>query len=364
MQALAGQGTPSPDKGQEAAQQARRIQELIRQLADEKRHAAATVQLERLGKAAAMPLLQQVTGGETIEASILNRRALAILGSLGPDAAEAYPGLSAAIGNSDPEIFIGVLHTLGTLAPYTSAQGNQQAATGIVQSGVQVIRRLNAQDRARYGGEYVRFTNRVMVDPSGGVPMMVQELRADMQYRREVAAEVLGRMGPRAREALPVLAEKLRRAMRMTPRETDAQVLRRGRAERRRILVQQRRQDDFAATAAAAILKIAPGDPLSAPAWTWRLRHDADEHRRCQAALALGGLGGSASTEVPALIAALRDESHRVRCEVITALGMVGAAAQQAIPKLLELGASDDKAIAVRAKAALKQIGKKESKSL
>ena len=104
------------------------------------------------------------------------------------------------------------------------------------------------------------------------------------------------------------------------------------------------------------MIKIAPGDPRCAVAYGYRLLHSGSENERAAAALQIGALGKTATREVPTLIAALKDKSQRVRCETITALGMFGPDANKAVAKLQQLAVSDEKAIAVRAQAALKQI--------
>ena len=91
------------------------------------------------------------------------------------------------------------------------------------------------------------------------------------------------------------------------------------------------------------------------PAYEHQLLHGGLEERR-RAAMALGRRGADAKHAVPTLIRALQDEEPLVIREVITALSMIGPAAKDAIPALEKLIDHQDKQIAERAKAALRQI--------
>jgi HEAT repeat protein len=74
--------------------------------------------------------------------------------------------------------------------------------------------------------------------------------------------------------------------------------------------------------------------------------------------MALGRCGAAAAPAVPDLLAAISDEDEDLRVirEAITALGMVGPKAADAVPSLETLTQHEDRQIAARAKAALRQI--------
>ena len=75
-----------------------------------------------------------------------------------------------------------------------------------------------------------------------------------------------------------------------------------------------------------------------------------------QATMALGARTEEAVHAVPALIKVTDDSEAAVVREAITALGMIGPAAKEAIPTLEKLAEHDDRQIAERAKAALRQV--------
>ena len=106
-------GKPLPKPNTRTA----RVHKLIGQLADDKHHADAARQLQRIGEPAVKPLLEAIgVEAEEIQAIDKTRRALNALGMMGPDAKEAYDPLASAVGNCDPKIYILVLHTI-SIAP-------------------------------------------------------------------------------------------------------------------------------------------------------------------------------------------------------------------------------------------------------
>ncbi len=84
--------------------------------------------------------------------------------------------------------------------------------------------------------------------------------------------------------------------------------------------------------------------------------HEGDSVSRNRHALILAQMKSAATVVVPRLIEELMDQDMRVVQETITALGMIGPAAKDAIPALEKLTEHDDRQIAERAKAALRQI--------
>lgn len=323
-----------------------RIQKLIGQLGDKARWNDASLKLQAMGELAVKPLLAAIQSDDSIEDTPLTRGALKTLGNMGPTAKEAYAVLFESVGQCEPKIYLTLLHTLADLVPYSEDKGNQATVQVLVQASMGAIQAMDRDDRRLWSSEYQRFAARVKVDAEAGLEAMIKELEMNQPYRREVAAEVLGRMGRRAKTAIPALANALR-GQRVT-RRTGRVV--------RRVTNRVSRNDNFRRKAAEAMITIAPGDARCAVAYGHRIQHSGSENERAEAALRIGAFGKAAKSEIPTLIAALKDKSQRVRCETITALGMFGPAANAAVARLEQLAKSDEKAIAVRAQAALKQI--------
>ena len=104
-----------------------------------------------------------------------------------------------------------------------------------------------------------------------------------------------------------------------------------------------------------AILRIAPEASQAISVYAHRItKGDLSTRKDC--ALVLGRFGSEAAPAVPALVASLEWGRGALHAEVITALGMIGPAAKDAIPTLEKLTEHEDRQIAERAKAALRQV--------
>jgi HEAT repeat protein len=84
--------------------------------------------------------------------------------------------------------------------------------------------------------------------------------------------------------------------------------------------------------------------------------HWGDRNERIRHALLVGERKDVAIDVTLHLIEELASRDTRVVQEAITALGMIGPAAKDAIPTLEKLTGHEDKQVAERAKAALRQI--------
>jgi uncharacterized protein YjeT (DUF2065 family) len=325
------------------------IRALIAQLGRPKGWKSAARALERMGENAVEPMVEAITT-DGIEASDRTLRLFGVLEAMGPAAKIGYGPLADAIPQSEPKVFLALWHTLGTLVPYSDSRASRNEAQRLLQGGIQTLTALSPEDRRKWGAEYSRFTQRAAIDPGGGLKAMIAEVKRNAMHRREVAAEVLARMGKAAVPALPALANGLRGELRKKLGNS------RGRVRVRSGRSQDRQSDGFAGRAADAMIKIAPSDPRCSVAYGWRLRESRSPQERSRAALRIGSFGAAGADEVPTLIAALDDADKRVRWEVITAIGMLGATAKAAIPRLEAIVGGTAKAAAARARAALKQI--------
>ena len=152
-------------------------------------------------------------------------------------------------------------------------------------------------------------------------------LNRENEEDRRKAAEVLGRIGPAAVEAVPALIGTLR--------DTDSVVC---------------------GIAAVALGSIGPPASAAVPALIELLRHGTGD-ASWNAAVALGRMGSVAAAAVPALSEVLRDQSPAVRWIAAEALGRIGPGAVEAVPALLAALRDEDAVVCERAAIALGAIG-------
>jgi len=148
----------------------------------------------------------------------------------------------------------------------------------------------------------------------------------DAQVRKD-AASILGRMGARAKEAMPALTKLLQ--------DKDSQVR-------------------YAALVALANLGPAAKDAI--PAYAALLR-DEEDKIRCAAAGALGKMGPVAKDAIPALVKRLKDDELLVRYTAAWSLGKMGPVARAAVSDLTNLLQDEEEPVRQAAKKALKEIG-------
>lgn len=173
------------------------------------------------------------------------------------------------------------------------------------------------------------------------VPNLMKALRDDEAARREAAAEVLGRIGPPAREAVPALLAALKdknSAVALTAALALAEV-----DSTRAGPVMPLLADSLNAPgAAAALANIGPDARAAVPALIAALKPRKDATHadvlRAGARLALARIGTPA---VPALIEALKDKREGVAPLAGEALGWILPPPKEAIPALRQAIAND-----------------------
>jgi HEAT repeat protein len=134
------------------------------------------------------------------------------------------------------------------------------------------------------------------VDPSGGIPGLIQQLNDGDEPTRANAAEALGDLGPAAKAAVPSLMIAMR---------DEAEAVRE--------------------QATLALVEIG-ADKSAVPALTGAVQ-DSDAVVRAAAASALAGIGSGARSALPALIEALRDHDPIVQQAAADALARIDPAA-------------------------------------
>jgi HEAT repeat protein len=160
----------------------------------------------------------------------------------------------------------------------------------------------------------------VQIDPGGKVcvPALIEVLKSDDCDYVAVAANCLGLLGPRAKEAAPALAQVLTREF----------------EENERSMI-----SDPKVSAAKALKRIGASAVSTVPELIVALREAGDFSAAAAAANVLGSFGPKAKAAVPYLIETVKaqekdTEDWRVREAAILALGRIGPDAKVAIPVL------------------------------
>ncbi len=215
------------------------------------------------------------------------RWAVEVLGKIGPQAEPAVPTLIKRLNAEGESVRSAAAFALGKIGP-----GAADAVPAMVK----------AFWKSGYFHQGIIIQSLAGIGPAA-VPALI-EISKQSEDARSEALEVLGKIGPQARKAIPHLKAML----------TDRQgVNRRAAAFALWKLTQDR----------AAIPIIA------------RTLSDPNEYARSRAAGDLGEIGPDAAEAVPALIRALDDSSQSVMNGSATALGKIGPAAKDAVPVLV-----------------------------
>jgi HEAT repeat protein len=198
-----------------------------------------------------------------------------------------------------------------------------------------------------------------------GIPDLIQRLRHNESTVRKATAEVLGRLGPKAREAIPAL---LRAAC-----DIDAAVRRAAAAALDQIdsdwptdpgataavpaLIKEmgRRWPDISQAASLLLSRIGRA---AVPELARALADGASDRRQVFVAQTLGRIGPDAAPAVAALAQALTSESAPVRRAAAEALAAIGPASEPAVPKLILLLADWNPGVRQAAARSLAQVGR------
>ncbi len=280
---------------------------------------------------------------------------------LGPKAREAVPALRTALADRRPQVRFSAATALARIEPSVTeslpvlieALDHLHDETLEVMEVPEALARLGPRARAalptliglaKKGPDDTGLLETMMqIDPEGTgcVPVLIEALKSEDEGVVDDAARCLGLLGPRAKGAVPALAEVLTRHLEDHGGDLDAKV-----------------------GAARSLGRIGPDAKPAIPALIGALRHRRVVHQeaggvekggRCDCAIAkaaaeaLGSLGPEARAAIPALIEVVRiadaddvDWSYTyLRQAAILALGQIGPDARAAIPVLRDLMADD-----------------------
>ena len=304
--------------------------------------------LGRMGPAAAEAVPQLLKALED-EVWMVRSDAAEALGKMGPEAAEAVPQLLKAL---EDEVWIvrqdaaKALSKMGPAAAeavpqllklledkdwmvrYNSASVLGTMGPAAAEAVPQLLKLLEDEDE----DEYVRRNAAEALGTMGpaataAVPQLLKLLEDSDAYLRGNSAEALGKMGPAAAEAVPQLLKLL---------EDEKEIVR--------------------SNAARALGEMGPAAAEAVPQLLQALE-DEKEIVRSNAARALGEMGPAIAEAVPQLLKALEDEVWMVRSDAAEALGKMGPEAAEAVPHLLKALEDEDEDVCSHAAEALAKIG-------
>jgi HEAT repeat protein len=203
------------------------------------------------------------------------------------------------------------------------------------------------------------------VQPAWGVPNLAQRLRHKEATERRRAADVLGRLGPGARAAIPALL--------VAACDGDAGVRKAAAAALDQVdvgwpahpgacgavpnLIQEmkRRSSDVAQTACRLLSRIRGPAVLGLAR---ALTEGASDLHQVLVAQTLGRIGPEAAPAVPALARALTSEFAHVRQAAADALSAIGEASEPTVPALILLLADWNAGVRQAAAKALARVGR------
>ena len=312
--------------------------QLVKDLGDPARREAAGLALVQLGSKAVPALaamLADFSGRGPAEEQRL-RAALQVIEGLGPDAAELQPELDRMCADRGTVALIDVVWARGSLAPYSGANDWSQA--------FHLSSSRQGEDKARLLTGFQRHAARLGVRVDESDERLLQRLRDNVLFEREVAAELLGRHGCKA--AFAVLRERL----------LDRQTQPKGWDGLKHNGVVVPMQDAFRLRAAEAMLRLGPEDPGIAVALGCEALLHPFLSVRQEALQRLGGLGPLAQDAVPELLAVAQGSDAGLAIAALKVIGMSATRAEECLAVAERLAAAGEGEVSQRAKSLAAQL--------
>ena len=321
-----------------AAALAQQPAQLVQDLGDPVRSAAAERQLVQRG-AETVPLLAELLVDPAASGLLVRERLLAVLrviDQLGAAAVALQPGLEELSLHAQVPAVPELLWVRGSLQPYV----DDQEWT----FGVDVDAAASPDGKARLLTGLARHRARQGVDLDATDAELLELLRADPIFAREVAAELLGSRGCKA--AFVVLRQRLLDRS-IEPLGFDT-------LKHNGFVVPM--QDGFRQRAAEAMLQLDADNPASAVAWGCRallhpfrsVRHEALQHLR--------GGGLLLADAVPELLRLAQGDDVGLAIEALEVLGMSATRAAECLAVAERLAQAPFGELAQRARALAAQL--------
>ncbi|HZZ29086.1 MAG TPA: HEAT repeat domain-containing protein [Pirellulales bacterium] len=318
------------------------IKVLIGELKNDKAVFSACIALADAGPKAkeAVPELARVTQDRH---PAVRREAIMALGEIGPDAKPAAAQLVKALSDSQNSVKYAAAFAVGRI-------GIKEATpdlTKLLDSDDHFMRMISAWSLAKINPE-----DRKSVDRA--VSMLVIGLKDDNQHVRGAAARGLLELHAPQDVVMSAMADLLAdKDPGVRANVVDA-ISSLGEAAVPR-LIKALENDDMQALAVEVLRRLGPKAKDAVPALILEMKDPDPEYRR-EVEFALAAIGPASKAAVPTLIEHLTSDEPRVRYTACYALGKIGPDAAAAIPKLRDNVTSDDKFLKVASVWALLHI--------
>jgi HEAT repeat protein len=315
---------------------------LVEELRNEKARYWACIALAEAGPKAkvAVPDLAKLVASKEPE---MRMQAIITLGEIGPDAKPAVGSIIKALSDEQNSVRFAAAYSLGKIGDKSAnAELKKQLDSKdhlLMLTSAWALAKINPDDKAR-----VEATAKLLVD----------SLADKDKFVREAAARGLFELHLPPDQVVPVLGDLLSDkdpVIRANVVEAFASL---GEKALPR-LIRALENDDTQALAVEVIHRLGPKAKAAVPALILELK-DPDADYRREVEFALASIGPDAKDAVPELINRLKDEEPKVRHTACYALGKIGPAAASAAPSLRDCMASDDAFMKVASVWALLKI--------
>jgi len=252
-------------------------------------------------------------------------RAAQALSKIGPEAKQAFPSLTAAMDDSNGEVRAKAAAALIEIDEPAAAEALKKGAAQREERAItDAIYKLQNSRTDHVRGKAAKFLGETGPAAKDAVPALIKALddwgyyvrhdsesMLDSIHVRDLAAQAIAQIGE---SAIPSLIETL---------------------------TVYGNSESLRANAAQLLGRIGPPAKEAVPALIKALSSE-NSGIQASASAALGEIGPAAKEAVPALIKALSSENIRVRASASAALGQIGPAAKDAVPALTQTLSTDD----------------------
>jgi HEAT repeat protein len=304
---------------------------LIEELKNPKGCYGATIALGEFGPKAkaAVPDLTRLLADPNVE---MRMQAAFTLGKIGPDAKSAVPALAKALGDSHTPVQYGAAFALGKIA--VKDKEAMAALAKLLDSQDHLLKiasawalaKMDPQDKARY---------------DSSIKTLADSLKDENEHVRAAAAQGLLDLNPPRETLAPLIVDMMAEKNPMVRAHIADALASLGEAAVPR-LIKALDRDDTKGLAVEVARRLGPKAKDAVPALALKLK-DPDADFRREVEFALAAIGPDAKAAVPALVDHLGTEEPKVRYIACYALGKIGPAARDAVPALQKNLAGDDK---------------------